>query len=120
MVFSPAVDPRTIAGSSSGAIQFPGLHLKSHRFRSPDDASCCKSQKTPKLASKRADISGLTLPNDEDLPAHHPQGASGASIASHVSKKFCPPKTLASFGNGGLTTSLMLMPETTVHEDDLP
>lgn len=119
-IVSSYADPRIVANSSSRATKLSNFRLRLHPSRVPDDVPCPGSQKMSKLGGKRNDISGFTLPNDEDLPAHPFQGLGDAFIASHVSKELCPPKTFARFGNGSLTTPPMLMPKTAVHEYDLP
>ncbi len=109
---------RVIAVSSSRAMKRPSS-WRPHASRVFAEAPGACTQKMSKLGGKRIDISGFTLPNDEDLPTRHLQGLDDAFIASHVSKEFCPPKALARFGNGSLTTPPMLMPKAAVHENDL-
>jgi hypothetical protein len=120
MTVSSSADPRIVAVSLSRATKLPSPRLRGHPSRPLSEAPGPGSQETSKPAGKRSDIPDFTLPNDENLPAHHFEGLRDAFIASDVTEKLCPPKTRARLGHGTLATPSMLMPEAAVHENDLP
>ena len=60
----------------------------------------------------------LTLPDDEDSPAHLLQGLLDFTVSFDVLGKFVRPELCSCGRKSGPTTPCMAMPETTVHKYD--
>jgi hypothetical protein len=73
-----------------------GVHCVAHLFRSPQD----------------------TLPNNRKAPSTLQKLSTNGAIPSNVRRELCLPELRASRWAGGITASIMAMPEAAVHEDD--
>jgi hypothetical protein len=77
-------------------------------------------QKGLNTRRKLAGVGGLTLPHDQNAPAHLLEGKAGGFVAELVPRELRLPVLEASLRHPGQAASFVLMPEAPMNEDRLP